>query len=152
MFPPMELQAEGELQIRITEDRAIRRTQSKELAEKMGLTAASFKNLSTPEAMLSYLRDTIKTQSRENQERIRQIGEHDVATRLAATFMPDPDRYYLKAMNCPHHHKLFAAVPRSYRDPPLRLAGYGTDYRYEKSGEFFSLMGGRPLHMKDAHI
>src|SRR5207247_1042005 len=42
------------------------------------------------------------------------------------------DRYYLKAMNCPHHHKLFAALPRSYRDLPLRLAEYGTDYRYEK--------------------
>ena len=36
------------------------------------------------------------------------------------------DRYYLKAMNCPHHHKLFAAMPRSYRDLPLRLAEYGT--------------------------
>ena len=40
-------------------------------------------------------------------------------------------RYYLRAMNCPHHHKLFAALPRSYRDLPLRLAEYGTDYRYE---------------------
>ena len=37
------------------------------------------------------------------------------------------DRYYLKAMNCPHHHKLFAAVSRSYRDLPLRLAEYGTE-------------------------
>src|SRR5436309_9319651 len=152
MFPPMELQAEGELQIRITEDRAIRRTQSKELAEKMGLTAGSFKNLSTPEAMLSYLRDTIKTQSPENQERIRQIGDNDVVTRLATAFMPDPDRYYLKAMNCPHHHKLFAAVPRSYRDLPLRLAEYGTGYRYEKSGELFGLMRVRSLQMNDAHL
>src|SRR6266516_207880 len=42
------------------------------------------------------------------------------------------DRYHLKAMNCPHHHKLFAAVPRSYRDLPLRLAEYGTCYRYEQ--------------------
>src|SRR5260370_32862768 len=148
MFPPMELQAEGELQIRITEDRAIRRTQSKELAEKMGLTAASFKNLSTPEAMLSYLRDTIKTQSRENQERIRQIGENDVVTRLAAAFMPDPDRYYLKAMNCPHHHKLFAAVPRSYRDLPLRLAEYGAEYRYRKKGRVVGLLQGPPLQVK----
>jgi threonyl-tRNA synthetase len=62
------------------------------------------------------------------------------------------DRYYLKAMNCPHHHKLFAAVPRSYRDLPLRLAEYGTDYRYEKSGELFGLMRVRLLHMNDAHI
>src|SRR5437764_922667 len=62
------------------------------------------------------------------------------------------ERYYLKAMNCPHHHKLFAAVPRSYRDLPLRLADYGTDYRYEKSGELFGLMRVRSLQMNDAHI
>jgi threonyl-tRNA synthetase len=61
-------------------------------------------------------------------------------------------RYYLKAMNCPHHHKLFAAIQRSYRDLPLRLAEYGTDYRYEKSGELFGLMRVRLLHMNDAHI
>ena len=152
MFPPMELQAEGDLQIRITEDRAIRRAQSKELAEKMGLAAASLKDLSTPEAMLAYLRDAIKTQSPENQERIRQIGDNEVVTRLATALMPDPDRYYLKAMNCPHHHKLFAALPRSYRDLPLRLAEYGTDYRYEKSGELFGLMRVRSLQMNDAHL
>ncbi|MBO0696227.1 MAG: threonine--tRNA ligase [Verrucomicrobia bacterium] len=63
-----------------------------------------------------------------------------------------PTRYYLRAMNCPHHHKLFAAIPRSYRDLPLRLAEYGTDYRYEKSGELFGLMRVRSLHMNDAHI
>jgi threonyl-tRNA synthetase len=62
------------------------------------------------------------------------------------------DRYYLKAMNCPHHHKLFAAVPRSYRDLPLRLAEYGTCYRYEQSGELFGLMRVRSLQMNDAHI
>src|SRR5436309_3309561 len=61
-------------------------------------------------------------------------------------------KYYLKAMNCPHHHKLFAAVPRSYRDLPLRLAEYGTCYRYEKSGELFGLMRVRSLQMNDAHI
>jgi len=57
------------------------------------------------------------------------------------------DRYYLKAMNCPHHHKLFASTPRSYRDLPLRLAEYGTCYRYEKSGELFGLMRVRSLQM-----
>ena len=62
------------------------------------------------------------------------------------------DRYYLKAMNCPHHHKLFASVPRSYRDLPLRLAEYGTCYRYEKSGELFGLMRVRSLQMNDAHL
>jgi threonyl-tRNA synthetase len=62
------------------------------------------------------------------------------------------DRYYLKAMNCPHHHKLFAAVPRSYRDLPLRLAEYGTCYRYEQSGELLGLMRVRSMQMNDAHL
>ena len=65
---------------------------------------------------------------------------------------PDGDRYYLKAMNCPHHHKLFGAVPRSYRELPLRLAEYGTCYRYEQSGELFGLMRVRSMQMNDAHI
>src|SRR5580704_5562288 len=61
-------------------------------------------------------------------------------------------KYYLKAMNCPHHHKIFAAIPKSYRDMPLRLAEYGTCYRYEQSGELFGLMRVRALNMNDAHI
>jgi len=61
-------------------------------------------------------------------------------------------KYYLKAMNCPHHHKIFAAEQRSYKDLPLRLAEYGTCYRYEQSGELFGLMRVRCLHMNDAHI
>jgi threonyl-tRNA synthetase len=61
-------------------------------------------------------------------------------------------KYYLKAMNCPHHHKIFSAESRSYKDLPLRLAEYGTCYRYEQSGELFGLMRVRCLHMNDAHI
>ena len=83
-------------------------------------------------AQAKYLGDQIK----EIEEEIRKIVE----------------RYYLKAMNCPHHHKLFAAVPRSYRDLPLRLAEYGTCYRYEQSGELFGLMRVRSMQMNDAHI
>lgn len=64
----------------------------------------------------------------------------------------DGDKYYLKAMNCPHHHKIFAATPKSYRDLPLRYAEYGTCYRYEQSGELFGLMRVRSLQMNDAHI
>jgi threonyl-tRNA synthetase len=62
------------------------------------------------------------------------------------------EKYYLKAMNCPHHHRIFAAEPRSYRDLPLRLAEYGCNYRYEQSGELFGLMRVRSLNMNDAHI
>jgi threonyl-tRNA synthetase len=64
----------------------------------------------------------------------------------------DGVKYYLKAMNCPHHHKIFSAEPRSYKDLPLRLAEYGTCYRFEQSGELFGLMRVRCLHMNDAHI
>ncbi len=64
----------------------------------------------------------------------------------------DGEKYYLKAMNCPHHHKIFDAEPKSYKDLPLRLAEYGTCYRYEQSGELFGLMRVRCLHMNDAHI
>ncbi|MBL7765275.1 MAG: threonine--tRNA ligase [Chitinophagaceae bacterium] len=64
----------------------------------------------------------------------------------------DGTKYYLKAMNCPHHHKIFDAEPRSYKDLPLRLAEYGTCYRYEQSGELMGLMRVRCLHMNDAHI
>ena len=60
--------------------------------------------------------------------------------------------YYVKPMNCPHHHKIFAASPKSYRDMPVRLAEYGTCYRYEKSGELFGLMRVRSMQMNDAHI
>ncbi|MEP7267447.1 MAG: threonine--tRNA ligase [Saprospiraceae bacterium] len=64
----------------------------------------------------------------------------------------DGEKYYLKAMNCPHHHKIFDAEQKSYRDMPYRIAEYGTCYRYEQSGELFGLMRVRCLHMNDAHI
>ena len=64
----------------------------------------------------------------------------------------DGTKYYMKAMNCPHHHKIYLAEHRSYKDLPLRLAEYGTCYRFEQSGELFGLMRVRCLHMNDAHI
>ncbi len=64
----------------------------------------------------------------------------------------DEEEYYMKPMNCPHHHMVFAATPKSYRDLPLRLAEYGTCYRYEDSGALFGLMRVRSLQMNDAHL
>jgi threonyl-tRNA synthetase len=61
-------------------------------------------------------------------------------------------KYYVKPMNCPMHHKIFGSKLRSYRDLPVRLAEYGTCYRYEKSGELFGLMRVRSMQMNDAHI
>lgn len=66
--------------------------------------------------------------------------------------LDDGVKYYIKPMNCPMHHKIFASRPRSYRDLPIRLAEYGTCYRYEKSGELFGLMRVRSMQMNDAHI
>lgn len=62
------------------------------------------------------------------------------------------ERYYVKPMNCPFHHKVFASKIRSYRDLPVRIAEYGTCYRYEQSGELFGLMRVRSMQMNDAHI
>jgi len=64
----------------------------------------------------------------------------------------EDEEYYLKPMNCPHHHEIFASRPRSYRDLPMRLAEYGHCYRYEDSGALFGLMRVRSLSMNDAHI
>ncbi len=62
------------------------------------------------------------------------------------------DNYYIKPMNCPFHHKVFSAIPRSYRDLPLRIAEYGWCHRYEDSGSLFGLMRVRGMQMNDAHI
>ncbi|MAO72044.1 MAG: threonine--tRNA ligase [Flavobacteriales bacterium] len=64
----------------------------------------------------------------------------------------DGNKYYLKPMNCPHHHKIYASSPRTYKELPLRLCEYGTCYRYEKSGQLFGLMRVRSMQMNDAHI
>ena len=62
------------------------------------------------------------------------------------------NEYYLKPMNCPHQHLIYGARKRSYRELPLRLAEYGTCYRYEQSGEVSGLIRVRCMTMNDAHI
>jgi len=64
----------------------------------------------------------------------------------------DDGTYYMKAMNCPHHHIIYGSSPRSYRELPLRLAEYGTCYRNELSGTLAGLLRVRGLTMNDAHI
>ena len=94
------------------------------------------------------------------QKRLYEISGH-LSLYKAAMYPPmqlDEDgsgqlqSYYLKPMNCPHHHKVFAARPRSYRDLPLRLAEYGHVYRYERSGTLQGLTRVRGMCMNDAHI
>ena len=58
----------------------------------------------------------------------------------------------LKPMNCPHHHQIYLSKPHSYRDLPLRLAEFGTVYRYEQSGELSGLSRVRGFTQDDAHI
>jgi threonyl-tRNA synthetase len=87
------------------------------------------------------------------QELAKVAVDYNSALEKEHVFVAGPhEKYYLKAMNCPHHHRIFAAEPRSYRDLPLRLAEYGCCYRYEQSGELFGLMRVRSLNMNDAHI
>ena len=77
--------------------------------------------------------------------------DHYISSMYSAMDVDGID-YYMKPMNCPHHHKIFANTPKSYRDLPYRLSEYGTCYRYEKSGELFGLMRVRSMQMNDGHI
>lgn len=71
---------------------------------------------------------------------------------MYAPIVIEDENYYIKPMNCPFHHKVYAARPRSYRELPLRLAEYGWCHRYEDSGSLFGLMRVRGMQMNDAHI
>jgi threonyl-tRNA synthetase len=73
-------------------------------------------------------------------------------TMYPAMKLDDGEEYYLKPMNCPHHHMIFKSRPKSYKDLPLRLAEFGTCYRYEGSGELFGMMRVRGFTQNDSHI
>jgi len=129
MFPPMELIEEGPL-------------------AKLG-TGIRQKMDEGIKSALAKLREKIPSLTERDAEGALGIYQN-IAGELGKPHVGE--RYYLKAMNCPHHHRIFAAEPRSYRDLPLRLAEYGTCYRYEQSGELIGLMRVRSLSMNDAHI
>jgi threonyl-tRNA synthetase len=101
---------------------------------------------------LTELIESARKKDSEFSKRLETFAWDGFKLNVLASYIGDPERYYLKAMNCPHHHRIFAAEPKSYRDLPLRLAEYGTCYRYEQSGELFGLMRVRSLNMNDAHI
>ncbi len=71
---------------------------------------------------------------------------------MYAPIVIEDENYYIKPMNCPFHHKTFAARPKSYKDLPVRLAEYGWCHRYEDSGSLFGMMRVRGMQMNDAHI
>jgi threonyl-tRNA synthetase len=103
-------------------------------------------------ALVEKLQELILNPPPEFKDVFAKTGQRRLFSALLKSYSGRADRYFLKAMNCPHHHKLFAAVPHSYRDLPLRFAEYGTCYRYEQSGELFGLMRVRSMQMNDAHI
>jgi len=143
MFPPMLLSLDGK-------DKAERKQRLENAERDFTQKSDSFDNsmdfdrLATEGFSPAQCRANLKQAA---QERTKSQEELLVAKREYAG-----SAYYLKAMNCPHHHRIFAAEPRSYRNLPLRLAEYGTCYRYEQEGELIGLMRVRSLNMNDAHI
>lgn len=122
--------------------------------------ATEFGDKSVTESLLDMLKSLSPTEESARDHlldeldkiRLQRFRNKDETDKLDAIISRLGERYYLKAMNCPHHHRIFAAEPRSYRDLPLRLAEYGCCYRYEQSGELFGLMRVRSMNMNDAHI
>jgi threonyl-tRNA synthetase len=133
MFPAMRLPIENE---------AIVQSRIQKIKENQDKFTEDLTN-ENPEQFEAFIRDRNRLRTNKSESEERDKLEKQLAT---------GDLYYLKAMNCPHHHRIFAAEPHSYRDLPLRLAEYGTCYRYEQSGELFGLMRVRSLNMNDAHI
>ncbi len=153
MFPPMELKVEGPDHGKLDgllreigkDDEAFVTELRRYFPTDEALLDAADRYEESPDAFINELPD----KSREDWK-VLFAARSAMFWKLA--LLEKGQKYYLKAMNCPHHHKCFGAVPRSYRDLPLRLAEYGTNYRYEQSGELFGLMRVRSMQMNDAHI
>jgi threonyl-tRNA synthetase len=142
MFPPMKLPLESK-------DKAERKVllenaKKRDADASARLMSLNIDNLLTEGFSIPQIQEKFSSAGKETTDASKNLREVEEA--------PETENYYLKAMNCPHHHRIFAAEPRSYRDLPLRLAEYGTNYRYEQSGELFGLMRVRSLNMNDAHI
>src|SRR5438876_2239886 len=149
MFPPMTLRAEGGKKVDVeAQARSIEQSDQLLLESLQKL----FPRLKDPDYLLEEFESDFWQQPKQSQVFLEKSAIATVFSKSKWAQLPRPDRYYLKAMNCPHHHKLFAAVPRSYRDLPLRLAEYGTCYRYELSGELVGLMRVRSMQMNHAHL
>jgi threonyl-tRNA synthetase len=154
MFPPMELRYEGVMKTFIQATDELNAAQNQQLLDKLADHLPSSRGTSYEDGVA--YNEELKLALRRLPADLRQIvegwGDLEICRLVTQNLGPKPERYYLKAMNCPHHHKLYDAIPRSYRDLPLRLAEYGTCHRYEQSGELFGLMRVRSLQMNDAHI
>src|SRR4029077_2326075 len=153
MFPPMRLRESGPGKIFLEYGTAEQEQKVREIYEKFAVKFdASVDREDVSDDPKQNVTDFLKRLTPEEKAEFQSNAEIGFFLSIWNASFGIGDRYYLKAMNCPHHHKLFAALPRSYRELPLRLAEYGTDYRYEKSGELFGLMRVRSLQMNDAHL
>jgi threonyl-tRNA synthetase len=158
MFPPMQMRLTLEEELEVTKGEAeVRRL----IAELDGLLRDGDERRKILELEIAAEGNPEKQQQKLkrlnewNESFIQRVNEARRRREILERRLHDSVsqyRYYLKAMNCPHHHKLFAAVPHSYRDLPLRFAEYGTCYRYEQSGELIGLMRVRSMQMNDAHL
>ncbi len=152
MFPPMRLRQEGDRQIALNEIQTGLETLARDLLAGLSRENPELLENDNAHEFAQSFANVVASKSIEERATLTDSGLKRIAVDMFVERYGKEDRYYLKAMNCPHHHKLFAAVPHSYRDLPLRLAEYGCNYRYEQSGELFGLMRVRSLQMNDAHI
>ena len=156
MFPPMELDEHAVERRKLTTEAIRWQLQIEQALEAMpepkSVADANLKPLVDRDSNWAIPLARSLIEARQASAQLAVFATNYDSVLEEALKLPPPENYYLKAMNCPHHHKLFGAVPRSYRDLPLRLAEYGTNYRYEQSGELFGLMRVRSLQMNDAHI
>ncbi len=156
MFPPMELREHAHENISTLDMKRDREKQALRLKNQIKVKLGE--DVSDDDALEKLLMDKLddgslgKALGNELMEKLERLETFAGLDMLFGTMGRGVERYYLKAMNCPHHHRVFAAEPHSYRDLPLRLAEYGTCYRYEQSGELFGLMRVRSMNMNDAHI
>ena len=152
MFPPMDLSADAKQVGKTAENLDYYRKIDVEMGKGLLASLGPRDGPQDFDQTMQAVKDLIYNPPDEMAPWIREYASMTLWHNMLKTLLPDPERYYLKAMNCPHHHRIFAAEPRSYRDLPLRLAEYGTCYRYEQSGELFGLMRVRSMQMNDAHI
>ncbi|PYJ82449.1 MAG: threonine--tRNA ligase [Verrucomicrobia bacterium] len=153
MFPPMRLQAEGKLNVTIQGYESQMDALKQEMAEELKKSLPDeVPPIHSQKDFVEFVGNFFRSFPREKQMAFDALSKVILFNEVGMAGAGEVDRYYLKAMNCPHHHRIFAAEPRSYRDLPLRLAEYGTCYRYEQSGELIGLMRVRSLNMNDAHI
>ena len=152
MFPPMQLREDAASDQAWAEMDAARESDLLNRERWSRKAEEVWKSASLRESIPSQTERFLQSLSLEDKKDFEFGAPNFMYLDILRSSKGEAERYYLKAMNCPHHHRIFAAQPRSYRDLPLRLAEYGTNYRYEQSGELFGLMRVRSLSMNDAHI